>query len=298
MITLPFKGQPTREMLAQLTPAERFGYQVGALINETPLGKRAASAYLTWFSQHWMRFFTGPATIMEGVEHIPTTRSYILAANHRTFWDFYATMCQLWPRMPRHHKPYLYCPVRSEFIYDRPLGTALNVLVSAHSMYPPIFRDDRGANLNGIAVRKCVEVLDWSPRTVVAIHPEGKRNKNPDPYHFLPARSGVGRIALASRAPVIPLFINGLGNGLKEVNQIRKSRELGRIRMHFGAPVPLGDLFGRAEDPAAHQQASERIMRAIVHQSELERAARAAGGEAGVSAPEARWTEERRSANG
>jgi 1-acyl-sn-glycerol-3-phosphate acyltransferase len=260
-----------------LTPAERLGYQVGALVNETPIGKRAASAYLTVFSQHWMRFFTHPICEMVGVENVPMDRSYILAANHRTFWDFFATMCELWPLMPKGHKPYLYCPVRSKFFYEKRVGTALNLLVSAHSMYPPIFRDDRGADLNGIAVRKCVELLAFSPRTVIAIHPEGKRNLSDDPYQLLPAKAGVGRIALAAPGtPVIPLFLNGMGGDLKDIWTGRQSREMGRIRMEFGTPVDLGDLYARADEPAGHQAASDRIMVRIAALGENDRAARAA----------------------
>ncbi|MCA9545309.1 MAG: 1-acyl-sn-glycerol-3-phosphate acyltransferase [Myxococcales bacterium] len=277
MITLPFPGQPTREMLTPLSLPERVGYQVGALVNETRPGKWAASAYLTWFCQPWMRFLMDPVSVLVGVEHVPKDRAYILAANHRTFWDFYVTMCQIWPHMPRDHKPYLYCPVRSEFFYSKLVGTALNLAVSAHSMYPPIFRDDRGADLNEIAVQKCLDLLQFSPRTVIAIHPEGKRNKTDDPYALLPARSGVGRIALQSEAPVIPLFINGIDNDIGQILKNRQQPAPGTVRMHFGAPVDLSPWADRADDPAAHQEAAELIHRHIARLGDEERAARAAG---------------------
>ncbi len=274
MIPLPFRGQPTRDMLAHLSRPERFGYQIGALVNETRPGKWAAATYLTHVCQPWMRFVMDPLSQLHGTDHVPKDHAYILAANHRTFWDFYSVMCQLWRVMPKDHTPYLYCPVRSEFFYSTTTGTLLNLAVSAHSMYPPIFRDDRGANLNGIAIQKCLDLLNFSTRTVIAIHPEGRRNKGEDPYTMLPAKPGVGRIALASQAPVIPLFINGLGQGLSDVLRARRRPQKGTVRMHFGPPVPLSDLYGRAQEPAAQQQAADRVREAILAVGEGERQAR------------------------
>ena len=46
----------------------------------------------------------------------------------------------------------------------------------------------------------------------VGLHPEGTRKKDDDPYTFLPAQSGVGRVIHKARVPVVPVFVNGLGN--------------------------------------------------------------------------------------
>lgn len=271
------RGQPSRAQVASLNPMERLSYRVGALINETPAGKWAASAYLTVFSQHWMRFFIHAVTQIEGLEHVPKDRSYILAANHRTFWDFYSAMCELWGHMPKGHKPYLYCPVRSEFFYDRVVGGVVNLAVSGYSMYPPIFRDSRGSQLNDLAVQKCVDVLRFSPRTVLAIHPEGKRNRSDDPYALLPPKPGIGRIALAApEVPVIPVLLTGLSNDLKRIVAHRKRPDRSLIRIHFGPPVDLHDLHSHSAEPAAHKAASERVMQHIAALIPHDRAVRQA----------------------
>lgn len=252
---------------------ERASYLLGAALNETRVGKQLSTRYLHAVGRRWLYFMIQGMHHVDGAEHIPLDRSFILAPNHRTFFDLYATMAFLWQRhLPR--EPYLYCPVRSAFFYDQPYGAAFNILVSGNAMYPPIFRDDRGrGGLNDLAIERCVRLLDWSDRTLIAIHPEGKRNPVDDPYSFLPAKVGTGRIALRSRAPVIPVFVNGLHRDFG----VQLQRRLGlaereTIRLFFGPPVELSDLYGRARDPDAHLAASQRVMDAIGACAEREKA--------------------------
>lgn len=248
------------DVLAALNPTERVAYRVGRALNETEAGKRFSSLWGTYLSVPILGLTIRNRLHLEGVEHIPR-RSMILAANHRTWFDLYATLIATWEHYPQ--TPYLYCPVRSGFFYEKPLGVVLNVGVSGNSMYPPVFRDERGPVLNRHAVDVCVRLLEWSPRVVVAMHPEGKRNPSDDPYALLPARTGIGRIALRSRADVLPTFVNGLPRSFKRLVQDRLEPTSEPVRVLVGAPVELADLYDRAEDPAAWREASERIMDAI-----------------------------------
>lgn len=265
--------QPPQEILDQLTAKERLSYRLSTMINESTLGKRLSSDWLTYVSQPWTRWLMDPITIKVGLEHLPQDRSFILAANHQTFWDLFVIACQIWPHMASGRKPYYFCPTRSEFFYERKRGVAINLLICGQSMYPPIFRDGR-RELNRAAMEKCVELLDWNSRTLIGIHPEGRRNKK-DPYTLLPAKVGVGRIALRAQAPVIPLFINGMGQTFGSLwkNRIQGAPE--QVRMHFGPPVPLDDLYSGSGDSAIELQASQRVMAEIARLGEDERAARA-----------------------
>ena len=60
------------------------------------------------------------------------------------------------------------------------------------------------------------------------MHPEGTRGKGPDPYEFLPAQPGVGKLALVAQPIVIPAFILGLGNNI--VEDIRSTSRKARAR--------------------------------------------------------------------
>mgnify|MGYP001480307136 CR=1 FL=1 len=57
-----------------------------------------------------------------------------------------------------------------------------------------------GLRIDG-AVRGNVAALPDQPGTVVGLHPEGTRGKGPDPYTFLPAQPGVGKLALVAEIP-------------------------------------------------------------------------------------------------
>lgn len=252
-----------------LSRHERMGYRFGQVLRESDLGNRMATAWLNALTQHWMMGLSVPISHVDGVEHVPLHRSYILAANHRTYFDFHATIANLWWRY--EEPPLLYCPVRSEFFYDHPLGPLFNMLICGYAMYPPVFRDDRGKHLNHYAVRKCVELLHASDRAILAIHPEGRRNKDPDPYRLGRPKPGVGRIALASRAPVIPLFINGLAPSFPQ-QVVRRFRPSEPIRVFFGPPVDFGTLYDDPENPDAWQSASRRVMDAITACAARERA--------------------------
>lgn len=257
------------EVDAALTGIERYAYRWGRLLNETRLGKRVSGAWGSAFSVPWLGATIRPRYHIDGLEHLPA-RSIIVAANHRTFFDLYAVMIAIWNHL--HQSPYLYCPVRSNYFYDHPLGPFLNTLVSGNAMYPPIFRDDRGPVLNRSAVDACVRLLDWQSRVVIAMHPEGTRSSNPDPYDLLPAKPGVGRIALRSRAPVLPIFVNGLPRTFGRLVKERFTQGVEPVRVMIGAPVMLDDLYDRAEEPAAAKEAAQRTLDAIRAQGERDRA--------------------------
>lgn len=258
-----------RAIMAALKPNERFPYLVGSRLNESLWGKRA--------SMMWTRIGARPALLqfidnrleLRGEENLPR-RSFILAANHRTWFDLYALTIAFWPCY--EDVPFLYCPVRSNYYYESPVGLALNLAVSGNAMYPPIFRDDRGPTLNRLAVEACTRLLDWSPRTIIGIHPEGTRNPAESPYEYLPAKPGVGYIAHDSRAPVIPAFVAGLPRKFTQIAKDRLRREAEPIRTWIGPPIPLDDLY---DQPATRETAhaiADRTMEGVRALGELDRA--------------------------
>ena len=265
-----------RAILAALKGNERLPYRIGSRLNESLWGKR--------LSMMWTRIGARPALLqvienrleLRGEENLPR-RSFILAANHRTWFDLYAITIAFWPCYA--DVPFLYCPVRSKFYYEGPLGVVLNLAVSGNAMYPPIFRDDRGAVLNQLAVESCTRLLDWSPRTIIGIHPEGRRNPAASPYEFLPPKPGIGYIAHDSRAPVVPAFVAGLPTDFRQIVRDRFRTHAEPIRVWIGAPVPLDDLCeGPATRMAAHAIA-DRTMLAIQALGALDRTYMSARGD-------------------
>jgi len=165
-------------------------------------------------------------------------------------------------------------PVRSKFFYDHPLGLFVNGVMSFFAMYPPVFRERARAALNLASLDETVRILKRGG-TFLGLHPEGTRNKGDDPYELLPAQGGVGRIIQLSRSPVLPVFINGLGNDLPKQVAGNFTRKGSPITVTFGAPVDFGDMLDQNPSPRLHRRISEHALEAIRKLGEEDKAIRA-----------------------
>ena len=222
----------------------------------------------------WIHHCTKYLRHVHGVERLPPlelSQSFILIANHRSFFDLYVVFGDLVHRGLKHR---IVFPVRSKFFYDNPLGLLVNGIMSFFAMYPPLFRERKKAFLNPLALEELAFLLRRGGM-FAGIHPEGTRKRDDDPYTFLPAQRGVGKVIQDARVPVIPVFINGLINDLpKQVwsNFDRTGRD---IFVVFGKPVEFGDLLDQAKSPKVHQAISDRVMLAVAELGQEERALRA-----------------------
>ncbi|MCK6503574.1 1-acyl-sn-glycerol-3-phosphate acyltransferase [Myxococcota bacterium] len=261
---VPPVPRPTAAQLEPLSSLERRCFAAADLFMRR----------LRWWSVLWNSTFmvvltwlaTGRRMRVQGLEHVadlgPTDR-VLLVANHRSFFDFFQVMAVAFARL--HLGRRLIFPVRSTFFYDHPLGPLVNFLMSGMSMFPPILRSRAGVRFNEYALDRCVAELQ-APGTVVGIHPEGTRNKGPDPYTLLRVTRGVGRVALQAGpgVRVVPIFVLGGENNLAE--EVRRNfLEPARypLDVMFGPAVELSDLSGRGEDAAAWKEAARRCVAGI-----------------------------------
>lgn len=157
-----------------------------------------------------------------GREHIPQHGPAIIAANHRSFFDPFiiGTMAR---------RPMYYVAKRELF----EIHPVLSWLVSALGAFPV----DRGnADQDTIATAK--ELL--ARGELVLIFPEGTRTR-PGPLGT--AKRGVGRLALETGAPIIPVAIIG-------TEAIRRGWRLRphKVRVRAGRPLvfPPVDVSTRA----------------------------------------------------
>lgn len=97
----------------------------------------------------------------------------------------------------------------------------------------------------------------------VAIFPEGGRTRDPG---FLPGRgrTGAARLALATGVPVLPTAHWGT-HAILPPRRVTLPRLWARHRIQvvMGDPVDLSDLAGRADDPDAVREASDRIIASV-----------------------------------
>jgi 1-acyl-sn-glycerol-3-phosphate acyltransferase len=170
-----------------------------------------------------------------GLERVPATGGYVLAANHLSNADPWPLGMALFP-----HR-YLRFMAKSELFWF-PLGP----FIGACGAFP-VRRGERDQDAIATAVRLCRE------GQVVVMFPEGtRRAKGLRKRREARWRSGAARIALEAGVPLVPAGIRGT-DGL--------SRLAGQ-RVVFGDPIEVGDLAGMPIDDAAHA-ATERLSATI-----------------------------------
>lgn len=247
---------------ALLTRLERLQIRlVRATLDPGPLDSAIRFCQRT-VGQRWIRAVSSRLRQVHGLERLPRwdpSQSLILVANHRSFFDLYVTTAELVGRgLPQR----ILFPVRSNFFYDHPLGPLVNGTMSFFAMYPPIFRDRKRAVLNLASLDELAALLRRGG-FFVGIHPEGTRKKDDDPYTLLPAQSGVGRVVHKARVPVVPVFVNGLGNDLARQLLAGLTGRGDPIHLVFGAPIDFGSLLDAPSGPGTYKRLAERCLEAI-----------------------------------
>jgi len=282
---------------APLTRMERFALRFAALANEDPRGKWLQTRFLRGVSYVWVRAAIAHRMFVEGLDDLialqPET-GVMFVANHRSFFDQYCMLLACYMgRVPWAKR--LSFPVRSNFFYDQPLGVVINAAIAGGAMYPPIYRQTERRALNDDALDKMVDILQ-RPGNVLGMHPEGTRGKGPDPYTFLPAQPGVGKLALVGRPVVIPAFILGLGNNIaKDIqrNFGKAARREHAVITVFGAPIDYSDLMAEKPRPALYKKTADRFMAEIGKLSVRERELRAELAAGRISDDDTRWVDDR-----
>src|SRR4051794_6937160 len=174
-----------------------------------------------------------------GREHVPATGPVILAANHRSFLDPFVIGTLV--RRP------VYYVAKKELFAHRLVAWFLNSLGA--------FPIDRGA-ADQDAMSTAREILERGD--AVVIFPEGTRTR---PGGLGKPKRGVGRLALETGAPVVPIAVIGT-EAIRRGWRIRPHK----VRLRAGRRL----TFPRVENPSPHlaQAVTERIWPCIALQWE------------------------------
>jgi 1-acyl-sn-glycerol-3-phosphate acyltransferase len=206
-----------------------------------------------------------------GLEHFEAAtheRPLLLVANHRSFFDMYAVSSVLFRRTRRPMQ--LFFPVRAKFFYQTLTGMLVNFLAGWWSMYPPIFGENEKRIFDKYSMRRLTELCRSGAETVIGFHPEGARNLNSDPYSYLRAQPGVGKLIKDAAPQVIPVFIAGLGN--KVLRQISANWNGGEpVRIHFGVPLDLSEFLAKKDHVRTYKEISDFVMSKIAELGEKDR---------------------------
>ena len=185
-----------------------------------------------------------------GQEHLPTDSGFIAAGNHITNLD------------PVTFAHYLYdsgfapkIMAKSSLFKVPVVGWVLRVTGQI-----PVFRgtSDAGRSLQAAEVA-------LAEGECVAVFPEGTLTRDPDLWPML-AKTGVARLALDTRAPVIPIAQWGAQDLLARYGKVFKPIPPKKVTVVAGPPVDLSDLYDKPRDAAVLREATARVMAALTAQ--------------------------------
>ncbi len=170
-----------------------------------------------------------------GLEHLPRSGGFVLAANHTSNFDPWAIGVPLWP------KRRLRWMAKSELF--RPV---LRTLLRAGGAFP-VRRGEGDLDAIQTAIQVC------RAGDVLVMFPEGTRRLKGLRKKFeARPHTGAARIALAAGVPLVPAAIKGTD----------RLGRLPRLRVAYGPAVPLEDL-GEEPRRGAAETATERLMEQI-----------------------------------
>jgi glycerol-3-phosphate dehydrogenase (NAD(P)+) len=175
-----------------------------------------------------------------GREHIPAAGPVILASNHRSFFDPFVigTMTR---------RPVYYVAKKELFTYSRLVSWLLNALGA--------FPVDRGAG-DQETIETAKVILGRGE--IVLMFPEGTRTR---PGALGKPRRGVGRLALETGAPVVPIAIIGTED-IRRGWRIRPRK----VRLRAGGPLHFPKVDNAS--PALAGAVTDRIWPMVMLQWE------------------------------
>ena len=166
-----------------------------------------------------------------GLENVPATGGFVLAANHWSNLDPWPLGLPLFPRR------FLRFMAKSELFWF-PLGK----IISAGGAFR-VRRGERDEEAIATAIALCRE------GHAVVMFPEGtRREKGLRKKHEARWHTGAARIALEAGVPLVPAAISGTD----------RIARLAPLRVVYGTPIALDDLRDRAAKDAA-AEATERL---------------------------------------
>ncbi|MGW3245961.1 lysophospholipid acyltransferase family protein [Streptomyces sp. NPDC001070] len=207
-----------------------FWYRLAAVIAKPPL--------VVLFKRDW-----------RGMEHIPAEGGFITAVNHNSYLDplSYAHFQYNTGRVPR-------------FLAKAPLfKPAFIGAILRGTGQIPVYRESTDA---ANAFRAAVDAINSGE--CVAFYPEGTLTRDPEMWPMV-GKTGVARVALMTKAPVIPVAQWGANEAMPPYAKENKVRLFPRktLRVVAGPPVDLSAFYGQEPSADVLKDATDTIMAAV-----------------------------------
>lgn len=206
---------------------------------------------------YWLlkRVLLGPILLavyrpwVEGAENVPASGPAIIAGNHLTVVD-----SLFMPLVIERRVTFL---AKSDYFTERGVKGWLKRIFFGGTGNVPI--DRSGGKASEAALRTGLKILQRGD--LLGIYPEGTRSPDGRLYR---GRTGVARMALEARAPVIPVAMIGTFEMQPPGRIIPKVRRPG---VRFGKPLDFSRYYGMESDRYVLRAVTDEIMYALMQLS-------------------------------
>ncbi|PXY28047.1 lysophospholipid acyltransferase family protein [Prauserella muralis] len=184
-----------------------------------------------------------------GLENIPAEGGAILASNHLAVADsFFMPL-----RVPRR----VTFPAKQEYFTEKGVkGTLKKWFFTGVGQFPI---DRSGGSAAQAALDTAIRLVREGH--LLGIYPEGTRSPDGRLYK---GKTGVARIALEARAPVIPVAMVGTDKVNPIGSRMWRPR---RLEIHFGKPLDFSRYEGLSGDRFVERSITDEIMYALMELS-------------------------------
>lgn len=179
---------------------------------------------------------------INGVKNIPDKGPFIITSNHASYMDHYLI---IYPIIVFLNKKMHFLAKKEHF--DRPLKAAWHTYGGAI----PVDRQAGGKK----ALKFAIKALKQGK--IIAMHPEGTRTLT---GKLQKAKTGVARLALIAKVPVIPVGLIGTFDILPKGKYIPK---LKRATMNIGKPMYFDKYYNKKITKSLLRKVTNDIMAEI-----------------------------------
>ncbi len=183
----------------------------------------------------------------EGTEKIPQEEPFIIAANHSSYFDVFLPPTIVVPKVNKKIHP-----IVNSYYWKNFLTGFFLKMWEAIPVYVYKEKDSKKKNREG--TEKAISFL--KSKELVMIFPEGTRNDGT----LKKAYTGVARLALGAKVPVLPFGIIGANEVLPKGKAFPKFK---KCEVKIGKPMYFDKYYGKKINDKMLEEITRSIMKEI-----------------------------------
>lgn len=173
---------------------------------------------------------------VEGLENLPQTGPYIVVANHQSYFDFISLVAVVPKRLTF---------LAAEKFYSSKFWRPI-------MEYTGQIKVERDVEDKSQVLSHALDIL--SQKKVLALFPQGTRSRTDE---IEKTYTGVAKLALAGKVPVVPVGIKGAFEVLPPEGKLKFKKI---IQIKIGQPMEFSRFYNSEATPELYRQITNEVM--------------------------------------